>query len=171
MVLNAQKGAFMNTNEEYYNQTFRLVGVTFDNKDGTNRQKLLEDIKLFHGSNGVDYQKGELKLELVKYKFEGEDAICLKAGMFKDILGNISRKDLPFLLENYDYIYDIPYLDISGGTPRGCTITVTFKNPNYIPPAPIVKDTVIEEPKVIEPQSKEKPKNKTGFFTKLFKKK
>ena len=50
----------MNTKDEYFNQTFRLVGVTFDNEDGTNRQKLLEDIKLFRGSNGYDYKKGNL---------------------------------------------------------------------------------------------------------------
>ena len=49
----------MNTKDEYFNQTFRLVGVTFDNEDGTNRQKLLEDIKLFRGSNGYDYKKRE----------------------------------------------------------------------------------------------------------------
>lgn len=161
----------MNTNEEYYNQTFRLAGVTFDNPNGTSRQQLLEDIKCFRGSNGYDYKKGELTVNLVKYKFEDEDAIRVEVGISKDILGNISRKDLPFLLENYDYIHDIPNLDVYYGTPYGCSITVTFKNPNYIPPVPVVESPVIEEPKIIEPQSKEKPKNKTGFFAKLFKKK
>ena len=107
----------MNTKDEYYNQTFRLVGVTFDNEDGTNRQKLLEDIKFFHGSNGIDYKKGELKLELVKYKFEDEDAIRLEAGIFKDILGNVSRNDLPFLLENFEFIHDIPYTNAGNTDP------------------------------------------------------
>lgn len=155
----------MNTKDEYYNQTFRLVGVTFDNEDGTNRQKLLEDIKFFHGSNGIDYKKGELKLELVKYKFEDEDAIRLEAGIFKDILGNVSRNDLPFLLENFEFIHDIPYLDISGGVPRGCTFTVTFKNPNYIPPEPIVEEATISE--TVESEPPKKP----GLLSRLFKKK
>lgn len=155
----------MNTKDEYYNQTFRLVGVTFDNEDGTNRQKLLEDIKFFHGSNGIDYKKGELKLELVKYKFEDEDAIRLEAGIFKDILGNVSRNDFPFLLENFEFIHDIPYLDISGGVPRGCTFTVTFKNPNYIPPEPIAEEVIISE--TIESE----PPKKSGLLSRLFKKK
>lgn len=76
----------MDTKKEYYNETFRLVGVTFDNEDGTNRQKLLEDIKLFRGSNGYDYKKGDLSVKLVKYKFEDEDAIKVEVGISKDVL-------------------------------------------------------------------------------------
>ena len=149
----------MDTKEEYYNQTFRLAGVTFDNPDGTNRQKLLENIKLGRGSNGIDYKKGVLSVNLVKYKFEAEDAIRVEAGIFKDILGNISRKDLPFLLDNYDYIHEIPYLDVYYGNPYGCSITVTFKNPNYIPPQPVVNST-----------ENSKPSKKSGLLSKLFKK-
>lgn len=150
----------MDTKEEYYNQTFRLAGVTFNNPDGSSRQQLLEDIKLFRGSNGIDYKKGELSVNLVKYKFEDEDAIRVEVGIFKDILGNISRKDLPFLLENYDYIHEIPNLDIYYGTPYGCSVTVTFKNPNYIPPEPVVNIT-----------ENSKPSKKSGLLSKLFKKK
>lgn len=151
----------MDNTKEFYNETFRLVGVTFDNPDGTNRQKLLENIRFFHGSNGLDYKEGNLKVELVKYLFEGEDAIRLEVGRNGDVLGNVSRKDLPFILENYEYIHDIPYLDISGGAPRGCTFTVTFKNPNYESPQEIV-----DEP--TEEIIKEK---KPGFFSRLFKRK
>lgn len=150
----------MDTKEEYYNQTFRLAGVTFNNPDGSSRQQLLEDIKLFRGSNGIDYKKGELSVNLVKYKFEDEDAIRVEVGIFKDILGNISRKDLPFLLENYDYIHEIPNLDVYYGMPYGCSVTVTFKNPNYIPPEPVVN--IIEN---------SKPSKKSGLLSKLFKKK
>lgn len=150
----------MDTKEEYYNQTFRLAGVTFNNPDGSSRQQLLEDIKLFRGSNGIDYKKGELSVNLVKYKFEDEDAIRVEVGIFKDILGNISRKDLPFLLENYDYIHEIPNLDVYYGTPYGCSVTVTFKNPNYIPPEPVVNIT-----------ENSKPSKKSGLLSKLFKKK
>lgn len=150
----------MDTKEEYYNHTFRLAGVTFNNPDGSSRQQLLEDIKLFRGSNGIDYKKGELSVNLVKYKFEDEDAIRVEVGIFKDILGNISRKDLPFLLENYDYIHEIPNLDIYYGTPYGCSVTVTFKNPNYIPPEPVVNIT-----------ENSKPSKKSGLLSKLFKKK
>lgn len=147
----------MNTKVEYFNQTFRLVGVTFDNEDGTNRQKLLEDIKLFRGSNGYDYKRGNLTVNLVKYKFENEDAIRVDVGISQDTLGHISRQDLPFLLENYDYIHEVPYLDIYYGTPYGCSVTVTFKNPDYIP----------------EPEANpidNKPVKKAGFLSKLFKK-
>lgn len=150
----------MDTKEEYYNQTFRLAGVTFNNPDGSSRQQLLENIKLFRGSNGTDYKKGELSVNLVKYKFEDEDAVRVEVGIFKDVLGNISRKDLPFLLENYDYIHDIPCLDVYYGTPYGCSITVTFKNPDYIPPEPVVN--IVEN---------SKPSKKTGLLSKLFKKK
>lgn len=152
----------MDTKEEYNNQTFRLVGVTFNNSNGSSRQQLLEDIKLFRGSNGIDYKKGELSVNLVKYKFEDEDAIRVEVGIFKDVLGNISRKDLPFLLENYDYIHDIPNLDIYQGTPYGCSITVTFKNPDYepTPPEPVVNIT-----------ENSKPSKKSGLLSKLFKKK
>lgn len=149
----------MDNTKEFYNETFRLVGVTFDNPDGTSRQKLLENIRFYRGSNGLDYKEGNLKVELVKYLFEGEDAIRLEVGINGDILGNVSRKDLPFILENYEYIHDIPYLDIVGSSPLGCTFTVTFKNPNYEPPQQITEE--IAE-KVVK-------KKKPGFFSRLFK--
>ena len=146
----------MDNTNEFYNKTFRLVGVTFDNPDGTSRQKLLDDIRYYRGSNGIDYKYNNLKVELVKYLFEGEDAIRLEVG-YGDILGNVSRKDLPFLLENYEYIDDIPFLDISYLEPHGCTFTVTFKNPNYEPPQDEIENI---------PESK-----KPGLFSRLFKKK
>ena len=150
-----------NTREEYYDRTFRLVGVTFDNKDGSSRQQLLEDIKMFHGSNGYDYKKGNLRVELVKYKYENEEAIRLEVGIGRDILGNVSREDLPFILENYDFIKEVHYLDVYYGNPYGCTYTVTFKNPNYVPPAPPVEEKPAEE----------KPIKRTSLFSKLFKNK
>lgn len=67
------------------------------------------------------------------------------------------------MLENYDYIQEIPYLDVYYGTPYGCSVTVTFKNPNYTPSTPAIENSK-------ESVEESKSKQKTSFFLKIIQK-
>lgn len=82
----------------------KLVGVTFDNEDGENRQNLLAQM--------VGYE--EITVE--KYTFKGEPAAYVKWG--DKILGNLSAELATNLQKKYpDATYEARILEItSGGT-------------------------------------------------------
>ena len=65
-------------------KTFRVVGVTFDNVDGSSRQEILEETFECHP---VD------RCILVPYLYEGEDAISVQ-NCYDEIVGNISKNDV-----------------------------------------------------------------------------
>lgn len=69
-----------------YHNSFRLAGVTFENDDGSSRQKILGNMK-----------DSEL-VKLKEYSFENKTAIGVYTEDEKQI-GNIKEKDIPFVLE------------------------------------------------------------------------
>lgn len=80
----------------------KLVGVTFDNEDGENRQDLLAQM--------VGYE--ELTVE--KYTFKGEPAAYVKWG--DKILGNLSAELATNLQKKYpDATYEARILEITSG--------------------------------------------------------
>lgn len=65
-------------------KTFRVVGVTFDNDDGSSRQEILKET---FKSHPID------KCSLVPYTYEGENAIYVQ-NCYDEIVGNVSRNDV-----------------------------------------------------------------------------
>lgn len=104
-----------------YSKIFKVVGVTFKN-GRKSRQTLLR--KLRFGDAPFD---GYVKLELEKRDFEGEDAVGVFAN--GEQLGNISRDDLPWLLEHWDEYYSVDEYDVCGGNGYnfGLDIRVGFR--------------------------------------------
>lgn len=89
----------------------KLVGVTFDNEDGENRQNLLAQM--------VGYE--EITVE--KYTFKGEPAAYVKWG--DKILGNLSAELATNLQKKYpDATYEARILEITSGGVHtfGCNI-------------------------------------------------
>jgi hypothetical protein len=83
----------------------KVVGVTFDNEDGENRQSILSSMN------------GSEDIEIEKYTYNGEPAAYVKWG--NKILGNLSAelaRDLAGKYPNASYTAEI--LDISGGVCR-----------------------------------------------------
>lgn len=80
----------------------KLVGVTFENEDGENRQDILSGMS------------GNEEIEVEKYTYNGEPAAYVKWG--NKVLGNLSAelaKDLARKYPNARYTAEI--LEISGG--------------------------------------------------------
>lgn len=94
----------------------KLVGVTFDNEDGQNRQEILA------GMTGAE----EVTVE--QYTYEGQPAACVKWN--NNVLGNLSAdlaKDLKAKYPNARYTAEI--LEITGGgngCSYGCNIELTI---------------------------------------------
>lgn len=65
-------------------ETFNVVGVTFDNDDGSSRQDILEEN---FENDPID------ECFLVPYIYEGEDAISVR-NWCNEMVGNISRTDV-----------------------------------------------------------------------------
>lgn len=89
----------------------KLVGVTFENEDGENRQDILSGMS------------GNEEIEVEKYTYNGEPAAYVKWG--NKVLGNLSAelaKDLARKYPNARYTAEI--LEISGGGVQtfGCNI-------------------------------------------------
>lgn len=104
-----------------YSRIFTVVGVTFKN-GRKSRQTILR--KLRYGDPPFGYGA---TIELEKYDFEGEDAI----GVYADgeQVGNISRKDLPWLLDHWEDYFSVSEYDIhgGGGLSYGMDIRVCFR--------------------------------------------
>jgi hypothetical protein len=74
-----------------YHWSLSLAGITFENEDGTNRQELLKNMK------------DNDPVKLVKYTYEGQDAIkVLNAD--DHCIGNIKANDVSHVLPLLDSI-------------------------------------------------------------------
>lgn len=106
----------------YQYKTYRIVGSSYDNEDGTSRQDIIRSIKYRAKPFG---DKPEITLE--KYKYQEEDAVAVYANGLQ--VGHISRKDLAASLlpswDRYDRVTDFEILGKSG--PYGMDIVVRFK--------------------------------------------
>ena len=80
----------------------KLVGVTYDNEDGENRQDILSKMT------------GDEEVEVEKYVFNGEPAAYVKCG--NKVLGNLAAELAKDLAKKYpDARYAAEILEISGG--------------------------------------------------------
>ena len=80
----------------------KLVGVTYDNEDGENRQDILSSMT------------GSEEIEVEKYIFNGEPAAYVKCG--NKVLGNLAAELAKDLEGKYpDARYTAEILEISGG--------------------------------------------------------
>lgn len=79
--------------------TTKVAGVTFDNNDGTNRQKHLAKFYLDH--HGAAYGEGSL----LRYYYEGSPAIYVL--LEGKIIGNIPADEVENVLEIIDQIDDV----------------------------------------------------------------
>ncbi len=80
----------------------KIVGVTFDNEDGENRQDILRTMT---GDEGITVEK---------YTYNGEPAACIKWG--NKVLGNLSAELAKDLARKYPQArYAAEILEISGG--------------------------------------------------------
>ena len=80
----------------------KLVGVTYDNEDGENRQDILSSMT------------GNEEIEVEKYIFNGEPAAYVKCG--NKVLGNLAAELAKDLAGKYpDARYTAEILEISGG--------------------------------------------------------
>lgn len=95
------------TEVKTYNREFKVVGVTFTNDDNVPRQEILEAIK----ERRKPFNK-RLDVLLKGYLFEGKPAISVNVN--GQCIGNISKEDLPFLLENENRIMGINNLYVGG---------------------------------------------------------
>ena len=88
----------------------KLVGVTYDNEDGENRQDILSSMT------------GNEEIEVEKYIFNGEPAAYVKCG--NKVLGNLAAELAKDLAGKYpDARYTAEILEISGGVQMfGCNI-------------------------------------------------
>lgn len=89
----------------------KLVGVTYDNEDGENRQDILSSMT------------GSEEIEVEKYIFNGEPAAYVKCG--NKVLGNLAAELAKDLEGKYpDARYTAEILEISGGGVQtfGCNI-------------------------------------------------
>ncbi len=89
----------------------KLVGVTFDNEDGENRQDILRTMT------------GDEDITVEKYTYNGEPAACIKWG--NKVLGNLSAelaKDLARKYPQAQYTAEILEISGGGGQTFGCNI-------------------------------------------------
>lgn len=109
----------------------KIVGVTFDNEDGENRQDILSRMD------------GSEEITVEKYTYNGEPAAYVKWG--NKILGNLSAELAKDLARKYPKArYAAEILDISGGgvsQTRGCNIELDV----------IIEEDKTESQKVAEP--------------------
>ena len=93
----------------------KLVGVTYDNEDGENRQDILSSMT------------GNEEIEVEKYIFNGEPAAYVKCG--NKVLGNLAAELAKDLAGKYpDARYTAEILEISGGgvLTFGCNIELNI---------------------------------------------
>lgn len=101
-----------------YSKLFHIVGVTFYNGKKS-RQAIIRRL-------GKGYKEYDDRLSLERFEFEGEDAVGVFFG--EDQIGNISRRDLPWLLEHWDeYAYISAYEVVSGYDTLGVHIRACFR--------------------------------------------
>lgn len=107
---------------EYEYRTYRIVGSTYDNDDGTSRQGILSKIK----RKAKPFQD-KTEISLVKYPYQDEDAIAVYANRVQ--VGNISRRDLASSVlprwDRYDGVEDFELIGSAGL--YGMDIVVRFE--------------------------------------------
>lgn len=107
----------------YEYRSYRIVGTSFKNDDGTSRQDIIRDIKYRWAPF-----RDEVALRLEKYKYEDEDAIAVFANDLQ--LGHISRNDAQFfVLPRWDRYAGVSEYSILGGghLSYGISIEVMFR--------------------------------------------
>lgn len=99
-----------------YSKLFVVVGVTFKN-GRRHRQTILRQIR-FHDA---PYSKTP-EITLNRYLYENEDAVAVYAN--DEQIGNISRLDLPFLMEHWNEYSRVDDFDITGSTETNFGIVI-----------------------------------------------
>lgn len=110
---------------EYEYVTCRIVGVTFKNDDGGDRQEILKKIRY----RAAPY-RSDPDIHLVKYDYKGEEAVAVYAN--DEQIGSISRLDLSMkILPRWDRYKDIDEFSVHGTGERdnkfGMDIRVRFR--------------------------------------------
>lgn len=100
-----------------YDKLFHVVGVTFFNGKKS-RQAIIKRL-------GKGYKENHERLNLERFEFEGEEAVGVFFG--KDQIGNISRYDLPWLLEHWEEYAYISAYEVSGYDTLGVYIRACFR--------------------------------------------
>lgn len=91
---------YQNEDENAYIRKLHVAGVTFKNEDGTDRQKILKDIKM----QKPPFDK-KLVIGIEQYEWEGEPAYYITVnGM---TIGSAPKKIVPFITNNKDRITGI----------------------------------------------------------------
>lgn len=86
---------------------YKVVGVTFKNDDGTNRQELLSKIK-----SKVEPFKGFINYSLRVYSYEGQPAVAVLANGI--MIGNVPKENAENIAEHMKYI-DKVFVRVFGG--------------------------------------------------------
>lgn len=111
---------------EYEYKTCRIVGVTFDNEDGHNRQEILKKIRY----RGAPYRT-DPEIRLVKYNHNGDEAVAVYAN--EEQIGHISQFNLSDVLPRWDRYKDVSHFSIHGDGSRtnkfGMDIEIRFRKP------------------------------------------
>lgn len=102
-----------------YSELFSVVGVTFANDDGKDRQDIIKRMGKGYRDNDSD------RVRLEKYSFEGEPAVAVFFG--NNQIGNIPKKELPLLLRNWDNYFRVAAYEVSGYEILGIIIRVVFR--------------------------------------------
>lgn len=114
---------------KYKHTTIRVVGVTFDNEDGTNRQQILRHIRF----RDPPFDNNEPFVEIRPYDYHGEDAI--EVLVEDQVIGNIPRGKVQEIMKDFDKYDGITAIDIIGGgedeygdrLKYGAEITIRFR--------------------------------------------
>ena len=101
-----------------YDRVFHVVGVTFS--DGKkSRQSAIRRL-------GKGYKDDFKTLSLRRHQFEGEDAVGVFSG--DNQLGNISREDLPWLIEHWKEYASVGAYEVVGEDTLGLYVRACFIN-------------------------------------------
>lgn len=116
--------------QSYKYMTIRVVGVTFDNEDGTNRQNILRHIRF----RDPPFDDADVCAELHPYDFNGEDAIAVLVA--DQMIGNIPKTRVSEIMDHWNNLEGITAIDIIGGGKDefgdplnyGAEITIRFRS-------------------------------------------
>lgn len=87
----------------------RLVGVTFQNEDGTSRQEILRKFRF----RDPPFNGDTANVEMVPYEYEGEPAVSVDVNGLR--FGHIPKEQAKFLTENIHRIIGVTWIDVIGG--------------------------------------------------------
>lgn len=121
-----RRGSANSLPQERY-KTIKVVGVTFANDDGTNRQRLLK--KLYFKDPPFD---SYVDISFEEYDYQGETAFAVLANGY--MIGNVGRNDIPFF-EEFIYNHYVEDFEVSvGGMSEGkenirygCKIRISYR--------------------------------------------